>query len=89
MIVFEDIQDVQEWLEPLALDAFWDAVAPWSVFSGDERAHYEQVLVDGEVCAEKVLFCLKNMARVELQMRFDLRDRTYEPPDAKYLRSRH
>lgn len=89
MVVFEDIQDVQEWLEPFEIDAFWDAVAPWAVFTGDERAHYEQVLAKGEVCPDLVLTCLKGMTRMELQMRFGLKDRTYEPPDAQYLRRVH
>lgn len=89
MTIFEDIQDVEEWLEPFEINAFWDAVAPWDVFAGEERAHYEQVLAKGDVCPDLVLSCLKGMVRMELQARLDLKDRYYEPPDAQYLRRTH
>ena len=89
MTMFEDIQDVEEWLAPFDYAGFWTAVAPWNIFSSAARAHYDQVMADGEVDPETVLYCLKGMARIELQIRFDLRDRLYEPPDAQYLRSVH
>ena len=89
MVVFEDIQDVEEWLAPCDYADFWTAVAPWAIFSGAERAHYDQVMADGEVNPDKVLHCLKDMAMMELRTRFGLKDRTHEPPDFQYLRRTH
>lgn len=89
MVVFEDIQDVEEWLAPYDYAGFWTAVAPWRVFTGDERAHYDKVMADGKVDPETVLFCLKDMACMELRARFGLKDRTFEPEDAQYLRRVH
>ncbi|MEM1410617.1 MAG: hypothetical protein AAGG79_07740 [Pseudomonadota bacterium] len=89
MVVFEDIQDIEEWLAPYDYAGFWQAIAPWQVFAGDDRAHYDQVIADGEVCPDLVLTCLKEMVRLDLTQRFDLRDRTYESPHAKYLRRVH
>jgi len=89
MVIFEDIQDVQEWLQLFDIEAFWEAVAPWQVFSSEDREHYDTVIAEGEVCPDLVLTCLKEMVRMELTERFNLSDRTYEPPDAKYLRRVH
>ena len=85
MVVFEDIQDVEEWLEPYDYQGFWCAVDSWYVFREEDRAHYDQVIADGKVDPGLVLLCLKDMVVMELMKRFDLRDRTCEPPDAQYL----
>lgn len=89
MVVFEDIQDVQEWLAPYDYAGFWAAVATWVIFTENEQAHYDQMIAEGEVDPVTVLFCLKEMACMELRVRFGLQDRIYEPPDAQYLRSTH
>ena len=89
VVVFEDIQDVEEWLAPFEYEGFWRAVEPWDIGTGADRAHFDQVLAKGRVPQEKVLRALKTMARVELQIRFGLADRIYEPTDAQYLRSTH
>lgn len=89
MVVFEDIQDIEEWLAPFDLDGFWEAVTPWDVFTGEDRARFERILSKRTVSEAKLLFCLKGMVCFELTTRFGLKDRLYEPPDAQYLRSVH
>lgn len=89
VVVFEDIQDVEEWLAPFDYTNFWRAIEPWDIGTGADRAHFDSVLAKGRVPEEKVLRCLKTMARVELQIRFGLTHRIYEPTDAQYLRSTH
>lgn len=89
MIAFEDIDDVQEWLEPLDYRAFWDAVAPWNLFDAADREHFDKVLADGVTDLETMLICLKAEVRMALTERFGLKDRIYTPPDAKYLTSVH
>lgn len=89
MIAFEDIDDVQEWLEPLGYAEFWEAVAPWGLFDPSDRAHFDRVLAEGVTDLETMLICLKVEARMALTERFGLKDRVYTPPDAKYLTAVH
>ena len=89
MIAFEDIQDIEEWLEPVDYADFWDVVAPWEVFGPEDRDHCDGVIARGISPIETVLFCLKVMVRLELTDRFGLKDRVYEPVDMQYLRRTH
>ncbi|MDA5556057.1 hypothetical protein [Shimia sp. MMG029] len=89
MVVFEDIQDIRDWLDPLDFDAFWSAIEPWAIFEGGDRAHFDQVLSRGITDVDTVLICLKAEARVALTERFGLKERCYVPTDAQYLRKVH
>lgn len=88
-MVFEDFDDVEEWLAPYDFEAFWDAIGPWNIFDPDDRARYEGLIASGEVDGEVLLTCIKDMACWSLRRRFGLKDRIYEPPDAQYLRRTH
>ena len=88
MIAFEDIQDVEDWLEPLDYLGFWEAVAPYTLILQD-RDHCDDLISSGEVDADVILYCLKAMARRELTRMFDLKHRIHEPANAKYLTSVH
>ncbi len=88
MVVFQDIQDVENWLAPLKYLAFWDAVAPYNLTLQD-RDHCDGLIADKEVGANQILPVLKGLAVMELRVMFDLKDRIYEPPVAKYLASIH
>ena len=88
MVVFEDIQDVEEWLEPLDYVAFWDAVAPYFLTLQD-RTHCDGLIAGGEVSTDLILSVLKGLAVMELRTAFNLHDRIHEPPVAKYLTSVH
>ena len=89
MVVFEDIQDVEEWLAVHDYAGCWEAVAPWAVFTDDEQAHYDQVMADGHIDPMTVLFCLKDIACLRLRTRLGLKDRMFPPPDAQYMQSVH
>ena len=89
MIVFEDIQDIRDWLEPLDFEALWEAVEPWAIFEGADRAHFDQILASGVTDTETMLTCLKAEVRLALTDRLGLEERHYEPTDAKYLRHVH
>jgi len=88
MGIFEDIQDVEEWLMPLEYIAFWDAVAPYCL-SLQDRDHCDGLIASGKVPADLILSGLKYMAVMELRAAFNLKDRIYEPTVAKYLTTTH
>lgn len=88
MVIFEDIQDVEVWLEPLDYISFWDAVAPYHLTLQD-RDHCDGLIASGKVPADLILSGLKYMAVMELRTAFSLKDRIYEPTVAKYLTTTH
>lgn len=89
MIFFEDIEDVQEWLDPLSYVAFWEATQMWAIFTDKDRAHCDQTISDEIAPQDTVLACMKAIARMELIRRFDLGPRALEPVDAQYVRTTH
>ena len=88
MVIFQDIQDVIEWLEPLDYVAFWEAVAPYCLVL-QPRDHCDGLISGGKVQAERLLAALKVMAMMELRVAFGLKDRVTDPLSAKYLMSVH
>lgn len=88
MVVFQDIQDVEEWLAPLDYIAFWEAVAPYSLGLQD-RDHCDGLIAGGKVTPALLLEVLKIMATSELRIAFNLKDRIIDPPAAYSLRSVH
>ncbi|MCP4933239.1 MAG: hypothetical protein GY927_03325 [bacterium] len=78
MFIFEDIQDVKEWLEPLDYLAFWKAVEPYDLVLQD-RDHCDDLIASGKVEATLVLEVLKGLAEMELADAFGLEWRIYQP----------
>jgi len=89
MVVFEDIQDVEDWLDPLEYVAFWEAVAPYRIFSIADRDHCDRLIAGGKVRQETILEGIKGMARSGLIDRFDLQHRRYDTHVDQGLRSLH
>ncbi len=89
MSIFEDIQSVEEWLEPLEYIDFWEAIEPYRVLATDDRDHCDDLIAKGAVRQNLILECLKGLARMELSKRFNLADRIPEPVDAQYVHSVH
>ena len=83
MVIFEDIQDVEEWLAPYGYKAFWDVVAPYGVFDEDDREHSDHTIANGIATQDLVPACSKVTVRLVLTERFGLKDRSYEPEDAR------
>lgn len=83
MVIFEDIQDVEEWLEPLDYIAFWDAIAPYHL-TLQGRDHCDGLIASGKVGAGLILSGLKGFAVMELRVAFDLKDRIYTPSIARF-----
>ena len=89
MIVFEDIEDVEEWLEPMGYVDLWEAVAPYRVFPLGDREHCDALIAKGAVAQEVIVDCLKAMARMQLTRKLNLPPRIPEPVEAQYIRSVH
>ena len=80
MEVFEDIDDIVEWLEPMSYDAFWKAVAPYHL-DLDPKWHLDRMIARGEVQEDLILKVLKCMARLQMAEMLGLKWRTYWPPE--------
>ena len=89
MVIYEDIEDVETWLDPLDYIEFWKEIADWRVFALGDREHCDDQIARGIVDQETVLYCLKAQARITLPQRFGLKPRIIEPTAAKYLASTH
>ena len=89
MVVFQDIDDVIEWLEPMGYVEFWEATEPYRVFEMADRDHCDLLIRKGRVDQNLILDGLKAMARVQLTCKFGLPPRIPEPVDAQYIRSMH
>lgn len=89
MVIFEDIDDVRGWLGPLDYAAFWEAIEPYAIFEGADRAHCDATIAQGIAPEDTVLSCLKAIARLALTERFDLKERVYEPVTEQYLATTH
>ena len=72
MVVFEDYEEVEEWLIPLSYIPFWEAVADHNLFSIAERDHCDDLIASGTVKTELILSSLKLIACDKLQRRYDL-----------------
>ncbi|MFG1342230.1 hypothetical protein [Xanthobacter autotrophicus] len=75
---FKDREDVEEWLEPLDYEAFWEETAPF-VLALEPRASCDAQIASGSIDRMTVLAVLKGMARLELVERFQLPIRDDRP----------
>jgi len=89
MMIFEDLTDVDEFLEPLGYVELWDAMAPYGVFSIADRDHCDELIVGGKVKQATILKGLKHMAYAGLETRFALTHRRHETHITQGCRSVH
>ena len=89
MVVFEDLTDVDEWLAPLDYVSFWEAIAPYTIFTIEDRDHCDGLIAGGKAAQSTILTGLKHMARDGLQARFDLTHRRYETHATQGAKSIH
>jgi hypothetical protein len=71
MIGFKDRQDVEEWLEPLSYEEFWQETAPFALALQSKESCDRQI-ARGIVDEAVVLDALKGMARLEIIEMFNL-----------------
>lgn len=87
-MIFQDIQDLEDWLRPLDYVQFWHAVEPYR-FSMQERDHCDELIAGGKVDPALILSGLKFMAVLELSASLNLKNRIREPVTAQYLTNIH
>lgn len=80
MVIFEWMQDVEEWLEPLGYDEFWREIKRYSIYPADKE-QCDMMIVFGEVTEEELLGLLKCIARVELCRILGLKYRQSDVPE--------
>jgi len=88
MVVFEDVDDVRDWLAPMGYIAFWEAVAHYGLMLQD-RDHCDELIASGKVDQALILDVLKSMARRELTARFSLKERVQLPPNHEVMLTEH
>lgn len=76
MRTFEDSQDVEDWLEPLGYDAFWEQIAPYNV-ALQSRESCDLQIAQGIVDEAVVLCVLKGFARRQIVADQGLKRRLY------------
>jgi hypothetical protein len=89
MVAFEDLTDVDEWLDPMDYIAFWEAIAPYNILSIADRDHCDGLIADGKVKADTILKGLKHVAYDGLRTRFNLQLRLYETHAVQGAKSLH
>ena len=89
MVVFQDIEEVEEWLAPMDYVALWEAVAPYNVFTIAERDHCDGLIARGIVPQETILTGLKGMALTKLRDAFGLQHRRYDTHASQGIASLH
>ena len=76
--MFNDREDVEEWLKPLDYEGFWREI---EIFGLDlqPRESCDAQIASGEIDEATVLYVLKGMARLELIERYALPVRDVMP----------
>ncbi len=89
MVIFQDFEEVEEWLEPLDYIAFWEAVAPYRIFSIAERDHCDALITGGKAKQATILKGLKYMACDVLADTLRLQHRRHETINIQATKSVH
>jgi hypothetical protein len=78
MEMFNDREDVEEWLEPLDYECFWKETAIFAL-EIEPRESCDEQIASGSIDKATVLSVLKGFARLELIQRFGLKPRDVMP----------
>jgi hypothetical protein len=78
-MVFEDEDELEEWLTGLDYDAFWKAIVCFPELDLEERAAFDALIIDGYGTEAEILESLKIIAQVTIAQAQDLLPRMAEP----------
>lgn len=77
MRIFDHVQDVEEWLEPMSWDEYFVKLSPYGVDAG-MRADCEASIANG-TSPDTVLSLMKGLTRIELTKELGLKRRPITP----------
>ena len=77
-MTFGSVDDIEDWLEPLDYEAFWEEVAGYGL-DLPKRSHCDAQIAAGLVPKTMVLRVLKVMVRLELGSLLELQRRAELP----------
>jgi hypothetical protein len=69
---FETFEDVEEWLEPMGYDAFWQAITAIGLYGDEDRVDCDKTLATGTADMDTVMSVTKRMALHHLVEQFEL-----------------
>ncbi len=78
MRYFDDMEDVEEWLEPLDWDAYWREVSTFDL-AIQSRESCEELVANGTLDRSELLGVLKAFVRLEVIALQDLKPRDVMP----------
>jgi len=78
--MFEDEDELEEWLEGLDWDAFWKAVVSFPELDLDGRRNFEALIEQGHGTQNEILESLKIIAQITIAQAQDLLPRFIDPP---------
>lgn len=73
MMKFNDMKEVEEWLDPLSYEDYWSEIDP-NGLKADARDHYDCEIARG-IPKDTILVCLKAETRLEIIAEQDLKPR--------------
>ena len=76
--MFNDMEDVEEWLAPLDYETFWREAAPLDL-ALEPKESCDAQIASGSIDEGTVLYVLKGLARLELVERYALLPRDRMP----------
>jgi hypothetical protein len=85
MNLFEDTDDLEDWLERLDYEGFWAGIEPFRL-DLQPRADCDRQIAAGGIDEATVLFVLKGFARLELTERYGLKPRDPFPAGMRRAR---
>lgn len=80
MLMFEDEEELEEWLEGLDYEAFWKAIVAMPYVSIEERYAFDAQIARGVATEDEVLDGLKAFAQIVIAQAQDLLPRFIDPP---------
>jgi hypothetical protein len=76
---FQTYEDVQEWLEPLGYEAFWEETMRLGIYGPGDRAVCDQRLAEGHQDVASVIALIKSMTAWIVSEELDLPFRCHLP----------
>lgn len=71
MQTFDCLNDIEDWLEPLSYEAFWEAIKPHCV-PLQPKSEFDKLIDDGVFTPDQVMLMVKRTVVLEISERYNL-----------------